>query len=161
VAWPRLSWTKPPSLRACLDGGSLRRLHGGSRAEPKYRRRRDRELTARRSTLARSAHHDWTAGASDWRRESGRASARARLHCGAKNLRCVMLRSATVTAAGRRALRRSRGCSWLRSEQARSVFNVRPNVEVTGPERRGAWAARRNMDNERFAAQVPCRGGSG
>ena len=39
--------------------------------------------------------------------------------------------------------------------------NVRPNVEVTGPERLGTWAARRNMKNERFAAQVPCRGGSG
>jgi hypothetical protein len=42
-----------------------------------------------------------------------------------------------------------------------AAFSVPPNVEVTGPERRGAWAARRNMDNERFAAQVPCRGGSG
>jgi len=38
---------------------------------------------------------------------------------------------------------------------------VVPNVEVTGPERHGAWAAKRNMDNERFVAQVPCRGGSG
>jgi hypothetical protein len=38
---------------------------------------------------------------------------------------------------------------------------MRPNVEVTGPERHGAWAARRNMDRERLAAQVPCRGGSG
>jgi hypothetical protein len=46
----------------------LRRLHGGSRTELKRRRRRDRELTARRSTLARSANHDWTAGASNWRR---------------------------------------------------------------------------------------------
>jgi hypothetical protein len=36
-----------------------------------------------------------------------------------------------------------------------------PNVEVTGRQRRGAWAARRNMDNERFAAQVPCRWRSG
>jgi hypothetical protein len=47
-----------------------------------------------------------------------------------------------------------------RTDTCASV-DVRPNVEVTGPERRGAWAARRNMDNERFAAQVPCRGGSG
>ena len=38
---------------------------------------------------------------------------------------------------------------------------VRPNVEVTGPERHGALAARRNMDNERFAARAACRGGSG
>jgi hypothetical protein len=38
---------------------------------------------------------------------------------------------------------------------------VGPNVEVTGRRRRGAWAARRNMDNERLAAQVPCRWRSG
>jgi hypothetical protein len=38
---------------------------------------------------------------------------------------------------------------------------VTPNVEVTGPERRGALAARRSMDNERFAARAACRGGSG
>jgi hypothetical protein len=36
-----------------------------------------------------------------------------------------------------------------------------PNVEVTGPERRGALAARRNMNNERIAARAACRGGSG
>ena len=41
------------------------------------------------------------------------------------------------------------------------LTHVLPNVEVTGPERHGAWAARRNIDRERFAAQVPCRGGSG
>jgi hypothetical protein len=44
---------------------------------------------------------------------------------------------------------------------APTLFNVMPNVEVTGPERHGALAARRNIDNERFAARVPCRGGSG
>ncbi len=32
--------------------------------------------------------------------------------------------------------------------------------ELRGPDRRGAWAARRSIDHERFAAQVPCRGGS-
>jgi hypothetical protein len=36
-----------------------------------------------------------------------------------------------------------------------------PNVEVTGPRRHGALAARRNMDSERCAARVPCRSGSG
>jgi hypothetical protein len=50
--------------------------------------------------------------------------------------------------------------NWEKGRGAELGF-VWPNVEVTGPERRGAWAARRNMGNERFAAQVPCRGGSG
>jgi hypothetical protein len=41
------------------------------------------------------------------------------------------------------------------------VHFAAPNVEVTGPERRGALAARRNMDNERIAARAARRGGSG
>jgi hypothetical protein len=39
--------------------------------------------------------------------------------------------------------------------------DVRPNVEVTGPERHGALAARRRIGNERIAARATCRGGSG
>ena len=35
------------------------------------------------------------------------------------------------------------------------------NVEVTGARRRGALAARRKIDNGRFAARVPCRSASG
>ena len=55
---------------------------------------------------------------------------------------------------------------WLPSEGFEractgACADVRPNVEVTGPERRGAWAARRNVDKERIAALMPCRGGSG
>ena len=52
-------------------------------------------------------------------------------------------------------------CRAARSTANLAHTHVLPNVEVTGPERHGAWAARRNIDNERFAAQVPCRGGSG
>ena len=41
------------------------------------------------------------------------------------------------------------------------LTHVLPNVEVTGPERHGALAARRRMDSERLAARAACRGGSG
>ena len=41
------------------------------------------------------------------------------------------------------------------------LTHVLPNVEVTGARRYGTLAARRNMDNERFAARVPCRSASG
>jgi hypothetical protein len=48
-----------------------------------------------------------------------------------------------------------------RRKQARpGVMQTFPNVEVTGPRRRGALAARRMIDNERLAARVPCRSGS-
>ena len=49
----------------------------------------------------------------------------------------------------------------LQREDHRRSWHVKPNVEVTGRRRRGAWAARRNMNNERVAAQVPCRWRSG
>ena len=41
------------------------------------------------------------------------------------------------------------------------LTHVLPNVEVTGARRHGTLAARRTMDNERFAARVPCRSASG
>ena len=46
----------------------------------------------------------------------------------------------------------ARGSTWI---------TVPPNVELTGPERQDALAARRTMDSERRAARVACRGGSG
>jgi hypothetical protein len=66
------------------------------------------------------------------------------------------------------------GCVAMRETGGKSAFvprwrkqrdscltHVLPNVEVTRPERHGALAARRSMDNERFAARAACRGGSG
>jgi hypothetical protein len=55
----------------------------------------------------------------------------------------------------------ARGPKALDEEEAADTEFMTPNVEVTGPRRRGALAARQMMDLGCFAARVPCRSGSG
>jgi hypothetical protein len=55
----------------------------------------------------------------------------------------------------------ARGPTALDEEQAADTEFMTPNVEVTGPRRRGAVAAMQMMNLGCFAARVPCRSGSG
>ena len=73
---------------------------------------------------------------------------------GGASLNCRWL-SAVRSACGQEEQEREDG------EMHGASGFVRPNVEVTGARRYGTLAARRNMDNERFAARVPCRSASG
>jgi hypothetical protein len=55
----------------------------------------------------------------------------------------------------------ARGPRALDEEEVADTEVMTPNVELTGPRRDGALAARQMMDLGCLAARVPCRSGSG